>query len=129
MPAWSGLYNGEHGENHSLLVNETSLKTKLTNVMRRLGVRKEKALLAALIGAATGGTASLSRTRIEATTDTGYKLGGKRTVETVSDINRATTAADVTALKDILGGRSVQPDSYNVEKSGNNPTTAFKGKL
>jgi hypothetical protein len=127
MPAWSGLFNGVHGEDHSLLVNETNLKTKVTNAFRRLGLRKEKALLASLIGAAAGGTATLTRGRIEAiTSDEG--LGGVRTVETVTDINRATTAADVTALKEVLAGRSVQPDSYDVELSGNNSTTAFKGR-
>jgi hypothetical protein len=45
-------------------------------------------------------------------------LGGVRTIETVTDINRNTAAADVTALKEMLYNVKTRP-SYPVDLSGN----------
>lgn len=129
MVAWNGLTDGVKPVTggYSLLVNEDSNNTGITRLMRQPGMRKAKALLAALIGAAAGGTATGTTARVEGITSVNG-LGGKRNVETVTAVNRATTAADVTALKAVLAGRAVAPSYTNVEKSGNNSATAFKGK-
>jgi hypothetical protein len=79
-----------------------------------------KALLIALIGAAPGGTALAQYNRVagvQALTDA-YDLGGLVTIETVTAVNRATTAADVTNLKAMFT-RSPQPSSYYPDASGN----------
>lgn len=55
------------------------------------------------IGAAAGATAASTNARIAAGTD---RERGIRTIETVTNINRATTAADITALKgDVVRAR------------------------
>jgi hypothetical protein len=53
------------------------------------------ALAAAAIGATAGSAASATHTRVKNTADN----AGKQQLETVTHINRNTTAADVTALK------------------------------
>jgi hypothetical protein len=49
----------------------------------------------ALVGAAPGATATKTRTRVAPSTE----LGGLRAIETVNLVNRVTTAADVTEIK------------------------------
>lgn len=58
--------------------------------------RKVRALYQAAIGAAAGATASYTVSRVKASTT---EQGGKRTIETITPINRATTAGDITQLK------------------------------
>lgn len=117
MPAWSGLYDNVFTGGHSLTVNKNNARTMMRNLINRVGMRKERALLDALIGAAAGGTATASRVRVEAVAG-GENLGGMRNVETVSLINRATTAADVTDLENFLVDGTVKP-TYVADKSGN----------
>jgi hypothetical protein len=74
-----------------------------------------------LLGAAPGGTATSSYTRVKAP-NTGpsdiMKNGGKVPTETFVEINRATTAADVTELKTFMFDKN-----HNIavarDKSGN----------
>lgn len=61
--------------------------------------RKQAALMKALNGAAAGGTAAISRKRVVASTT---EQGGVRPMETFYDVNRATTAADETAIDTVL---------------------------
>lgn len=59
------------------------------------GLMAARAVARALTGAAAGGAATKTLTRIANSTE----LGGKRTIETETIINRVTTAGDVTELK------------------------------
>lgn len=66
----------------------------VAQLMGRKGLMDERALARALDGVIAGSNATKTLTRIEANSE----LGGKRTVETETLINRNTAAADVTAL-------------------------------
>src|SRR5258708_5839298 len=80
----------------------------ISKFMRNANTRDAIGALAALIGAAPGGTATNTWPEIQAPlgpqqtvpTVTGIgDFGGNRTVTTINGINRVTTAADVTELK------------------------------
>jgi len=65
------------------------------SVAQELGVRGQlgnRAIVAALLGAAPGVTATKNITRVAPS----QELGGPRAIETIALVNRATTAADVT---------------------------------
>lgn len=70
--------------------------------------RKVRALYQATIGAAAGGTALSTYSRVKANPS---ENGGKRIIETATTINRATTAGDVTQLKNYMvkGSRIATP--------------------
>lgn len=84
------------GNNYSPIDQSNSLNEQVRRIFAKPGLRREKALLNALIGAVAGGTALATTVQVEADTNDN---SGKRTIETVTVINRATTAADVTELK------------------------------
>jgi hypothetical protein len=73
------------------------------------------ALMYALLGAGTGGTATKTKARVVA--QNGQNVGAPQ-IETINLINRATTAADLTAIQ-ALFNRVVQPASYPADLSGN----------
>lgn len=127
MPSYSGLWNGEYGENYSALgSNNTAeqnntLRTHLTKLVSRgRGNRKLMALMRALNGTAAGGTATVSHVQRTATPDLGaaYSGGGAVAIASVSDVNRVTTAADE-ALIDAVYDKVFHPTSYPVDASGN----------
>jgi hypothetical protein len=62
-----------------------------------------RALLAGLIGAAAGGTITLNYSEIEANVE----LGGRRNIVSTPIINRVSTAADVSDLKNEIAALSV----------------------
>lgn len=122
MPSFSGLWNNEHGENHSLLSSSVKIgnsNTALSRVFanRIYGRGAARAVLNALIGAAAGGTATATHKRIAAERDLEANVqGGKRTIETMSSVNRVTTTADADALKNALA-LSSKP-TYATDRSG-----------
>lgn len=88
----------------------------------RSGFRKYSGLFAALIGAASGGAATKTHKQVAedaAISDLGNPGGGLRTIETVTDISRVTTAADVTALKAFTSAVKFLPSPYVADLSGN----------
>lgn len=131
-----GLATGSY----SLQNNRPSSNRKLTHAFRSQTQRVQKALIQGLLGAASGSNVTDNRNRIAAVQTIGSidNLGGKRTIETVALINRNTTAADVTALKALLGGQLSWPnglgtstsptsnDGYPLDKSGNGSGTTSK---
>lgn len=119
MPNYSGLWNGHYGQNHALRTDlSRTVQTQLLG--RRREYRKAKALLNALIGATAGGTAADTYKRVSAPSGltASEQLGGLRTIDTVTVINRATTAADVTNEKYPLND-TFRPSTYPVDPSGN----------
>lgn len=79
------------------------------------GAQAVKALFYALLGAATGGTATASKKQVQG------QAGGPNglvTIETISLVNRTTTAADLTAFQALLN-RTPTPSSYPADLSGN----------
>lgn len=122
MPAFSGLWNNEFGEDHSLLSsrvgnNETALAKLLANRIYARGAFRE--LMDTLTGATAGATALLTHKRVAAVADpTANVQGGARTIETFTEINRATTSADRADIRDALV-LSSKPSAYAADKSGN----------
>lgn len=102
MASWSGLFDGTYGAAYATQFSRVGANTYVVNrLVRRMGNNKLVELLDTLIGAAAGSTALRTHAQITSPSYS-YERGGKRTIETVTDINRASTAADVTALKDIF---------------------------
>jgi len=122
MVSYSGLWDNEYGEPHSLLTNTTGnadtvlAKHFANRIYDRAKVRE---LLVTLIAGAVGDTASTSHLRVQAERDLEANVqGGKRTIETFTEINRATTTADANNLVAALEQKN-RPNPYPVDKSGN----------
>lgn len=122
MPSWSGLANGVYGVPYATLTNTTG--NTRTYLLRRLAQKKYgdgeiRALMVSLINGAVGANATDTHKRITALADLGSNLlGGKRVIETFTQINRNTVAADVTKLLANLS-QSSQPSTYPRDRSGN----------
>lgn len=111
VTGWSGFWqmNGDRLP-YSMPLNQarSALAYRIARISKRNQLREPMAALAALIGAAAGGTATKThlyvgsppgpRTAVPGVTSIG-DYGGNRNIVTHTDINRATTAADVTELK------------------------------
>jgi hypothetical protein len=115
MSGYSGFWN-ESGQPYSLLVNKNPRRNAIRRTVNREGFRVVTELFDTLIGAGVGGTASASHARVKHTTDARSVNVGA--VETVTDINRASTSADVTLLKEMTFGVVTAP-SYPADASGN----------
>lgn len=104
---------------YNLVANKNSqrgrspLERAVSQIMVRNQFRDEAAALGALIGAASGSNMTATYKRVQSpsgpdatvpvVTDI-TALGGARTIETVTVVNRNTTAADVSYLKDLFDG-------------------------
>ena len=124
MPAWQGLWTDVAGvpAGHSLLVDKMPRRNSIRRVVNREGFRKFTELFDTLIGAASGGAALATHKRREAQTSTPTsigQIGGVVTIETVTDINRVSTAADITKLKEMVFNVKTRPTSYVRDLSGN----------
>jgi hypothetical protein len=119
MPAWSGLFNGVHNQPHASINQPTNLMQRLARLMKYPGMRATARLATALTGAAPGGTATETNSRIRAEqASSSYNLGGKRVIEPVTIVNRVTTAADEAAIDAALT-RAFVPAPYPVDRSRN----------
>ena len=126
MPAWSGLFNGVYGENHALQFNRNANERLLRMALRGRGEQAiMKELILTLVAGNVGDQAVSSFTQVR---DPNFgpsnimKNYGIVGVESVSEINRATTSADVAeitavimagpdiALVKDLGGNSIKGD-------------------
>ena len=111
ISGWSGFWNMTGDEAFvTESLNQTRAKKAwhIAKLMRGTGTRDAAGALAALIGAAAGGTATnqwrhvappigptLAVPQVTSIGD----FGGNRVIEVVTAINRATTAADIAELK------------------------------
>ena len=122
MPAWAGLWNNEGNANHSL-IGKNPVRNRIRRVVNREAMRAVTELFDSLIGAAAGGAALATHKRVGHFTPGAGSEGGARTIETVTDINRVTTATDVTNLKEMTYGVKTAPASYPTNKAnqGINP--------
>jgi len=120
VTGWSGLYNDVNPGGYSPLIDKWPDRNRIRRVVNRDGFRAFTELFDSLIGAAVGGTAAATHKRVEGFTPdpAGPVGGGLRTVETVTDINRATTADDVTALKEMVFNVLRAPASYPTNLAG-----------
>lgn len=109
VTGWSGFWaniispNQPQGGTYAFQTGQARAKMAyhVARLFNKRGMGDARGALAALIGAAAGGAADVHWTRRVAPagpTDFG-DFGGNITLETVYNINRVTTAADVTELK------------------------------
>jgi hypothetical protein len=109
--------------NPSIAGDRNPSLNRIRTVVTTPGFRVFKELLDTLIGAAAGDTASATHKEV-GYSDPGRSplldRGGKIAVSTVTDINRASTAGDVTALKSFLVNVSSAPSSYPTNRNGLN---------
>jgi hypothetical protein len=122
VTAWSGLFDGFYGAPYALqFPKNLPLRGVIAQLLLHRGMRRDASLIMSLLGAAPGAAATSSYTRVKAP-NTGpsdiMKNGGKVPTETFVEINRATTAADVTELKTFMFDKN-----HNIavarDKSGN----------
>lgn len=87
------------------------LERGIARITRRNQLRSLTAVATALIGAAAGGTATASYSRVKApllpsaaTPQPTFigEIAGNRTIETQTDMSRVTTSADVTYIKGLF---------------------------
>ena len=122
VTGYSGFWErtGDEGAYAPLSRNAQGWRSKLefqiAQLVGKQQFREQKELILTLLGAATGSTALATYARVQgasgpsATTPsvTGVgDLGGLVPIETVTVINRVTTAADVTYLTPIFDGNMV----------------------
>lgn len=109
---------------YSLLVNKWPQRNRVKRVVNREAFRVMTALINGLVGAASGSNVTATHKRIAAVVGAsggtpGPIGGGQRTIETITDINRNTTAADITAIKEMLYNVKARPSTYPKDLSGN----------
>ena len=80
------------------LDNDGPMKRRASSYFDRNGMRAQKQLMLTLNGTASGSTATKTHTQVLARENTIGELGGLRTIETITDVNRATDAADKTEI-------------------------------
>lgn len=118
---WQGLWTHEGGANYTLLNDKNPIRGRAKSIVLRGSFRKTRELLDTLIGAASGNAASATHKQVLTQSETPIgiaALGGLRTAETVTDVSRNTTAADITDLKTFLVNVSHKP-TYPRDLSGN----------
>lgn len=122
MASWAGLWNNEGNANHSL-IGKNPVRNRLKRAMNRESMRAVTELFDSLIGAAAGGNAVASHKRVGQFPLGAGAEGGVRKIETIVDINRATTSTDVASLKEMTVGVKTAPTTYPVNKAnqGINP--------
>ena len=128
MPSYSGLWNGVYGINYSALAsngNTFEQNNRVRNTLTKLlskdrGTRKLMSLMKALNGVVPGATATATHKEVEALNGVGNPIvnGGVRNIVTDNDVNRVTTAADVTLIAGIFD-KLYYPSPYPVDKAGN----------
>lgn len=118
MPAWAGLWDGIYMQPYSQ-IDKPNPGFRLRRAMKGVTANKYKTVLKVLVDGAVGDPALKTHPRIVAGTPfAGSTLGGKRVIETVTDVNRVTVAADITQIdSDILFVHT--PTPFPTEKSGN----------
>lgn len=124
MAAYSGLFDGVHGEPHALLsssVKKGNAETMLARVFgkRAYGRAKLRELMVELTGAAAGQAALASHKRVAWTPELeGITGGGLVAIETYESVDRVTAAGDETIIEAALQ-LSSQPTTYVDDESGN----------
>lgn len=107
----------------------SKLEWKIAQLANKQQMREINALFDALLGATAGGTATKTYARVAPAVATNMTtpqttgvgdLGGNVAIETVTVINRATTAADVTYLKSMFNNDMLMASlSLQSDLSGN----------
>lgn len=118
MPAWSGFWNGIYGANH-FLIDSKAVRRSFGQSLMGYGRKAYNATMRTLVNGNLGDTALKDYTRVAVQDiNNPLTLGGKRTIETKTAINRATVQADIDRIIDDLDFDN-SPTPWPVDKSGN----------
>lgn len=117
MPAWSGLYDLIHGVPYTQIGTD-NVNRRLRRALKGTAAKTRafRKIMRALNGVAPGGAALSTRTRIVAPAGA-MQEGGVRVIETITEVNRVTTAADQTAINLEIDG--LDTPTFPREASGN----------
>lgn len=128
MATYSGLFNTQYldgvatGVGTPLVFNNAewgnNVRDRLGKLSRTRTGRVMAKLIAEVTGSAAGNTATVGNAKVPAPTPHTYGNGGLVPITTVNDINRATTAADITAIDATLA-KIFAPATYPVDLSRN----------
>lgn len=120
VTGWQGLWTdvANTPSGYNFLVNKNPIRNRSKRLVNRKTYRVVSELFDSLIGAASGGAALATHKEIAGITPFGGG-GGLRTISTVEDINRNTTAADITLLKELVFNVKTRPSPYVRDLSGN----------
>ena len=125
MTAYSGLYNGVHGENYALLHTKPTAQRKVGRLMKRRSMIVTREVVDTVAAASSiNGAAAVTFAQIDNTVDPGNSVvnGGARTINTVERIAAATTVTaaqetEVDAMVDFKTGPAIT--SYPADAGGN----------
>jgi hypothetical protein len=123
---WASILSKQNGDSATGYAFPTAAQngarnpqdSQLARILKRNGYRGLNALFVELIGASTGGTATATHKQVgapanaTAATTPGVSsigdFGGNRVIDTITDVNRATTAADVTWLEKFFNNKLLE---------------------
>lgn len=91
-----------------------SHRKQIARLLNQRQNRKDRQLMNVLLGAVAGTTATATNKRVA---HSASELGGKRTIETETLVNRASTAGDDTDLTAAYLTYRSQPTTYVVDKA------------
>lgn len=129
MPPWSGLWNGQYAENHTLAVNRAPTFRRISQALRRRSLTVLREVIDTVSnGSSINGAAAVTYRQIQGEVAPGQSAGGgRRTIELVTKVNAGTTvgvptvavpnvsAAQIDGLVDYRSA----PATYPVDASGN----------
>jgi len=102
------------GNNYQFVQDQSNYRKIIARMLNLKQNRKDRALLSTLLGASAGSTATATLKRVAHSVS---ELGGLRTVETESLVDRATTSDDDTLLTAEYLTYSSRPSSYPVDRA------------
>lgn len=123
---WASILSKQNGDDASGYAfptaaqngGRTPLDSQLARIFKRNTYRGFNELFLTLLGAAAGDTAAATHTQVGAPANATQAstpgvssigdFGGNRVIDTVTDINRATTAADITWLSKYFDNKLLQ---------------------
>jgi hypothetical protein len=118
MPAWAGLWDGWYSQPYASISQRMTLQRRVGMAYSREGMAVLQAVNNAINGVAPGANATATRQQVEAVQSVGgLGLGGKRNIVAKTLVNRATTAADVTAQNALFFAKFA-PTTYPTDKGG-----------
>lgn len=125
VTGWSNFW-GENPNSYAMLFSRSSHERRASLALSRSGWRAYRELMLTLNGTAVGQTATDTYARVSAPDGLAFPsaLGGVRTIDTVTSVNRVTATADKTMIDErIINGLFDQdpsiPTGYPTDLSGN----------
>jgi hypothetical protein len=114
-----GGYWGDLAATYSFISGDNPLKRRIAALFNRASLKALREVALTLDGVAPGQTALETHARVLARESTQGEVGGRRTIETVTDVNRVTVAGDVTEINADILSYPIAPSTYATNRDGN----------